>query len=70
MKLLARDVKTEYGRRHGFSDISSLQEFREKHPLTKYEHYREYFTRLADGEKKDVCVATEVLPIRNIVGFG
>ncbi|XP_071788237.1 uncharacterized protein [Asterias amurensis] len=59
MKLLARDAKTEYGRRHGFSDIKSLQEFREKHPLTKYEHYRDYFTRLADGEK-NVCVATKL----------
>ncbi|XP_033624239.1 GH3 domain-containing protein-like isoform X1 [Asterias rubens] len=56
MKLLARDAKTEYGMTHGFSDIKSLQEFREKHPLTKYEHYRDYFTRLADGEK-NVCVA-------------
>ncbi|XP_033624241.1 probable indole-3-acetic acid-amido synthetase GH3.9 [Asterias rubens] len=56
LKLLARDAKTEYGMTHGFSDIKSLQEFREKHPLTKYEHYRDYFTRLADGEK-NVCVA-------------
>ncbi|XP_033624240.1 probable indole-3-acetic acid-amido synthetase GH3.8 isoform X2 [Asterias rubens] len=59
MKLLARDAKTEYGMTHGFSDIKSLQEFREKHPLTKYEHYRDYFTRLADGEK-NVCVAEEI----------
>ncbi|XP_071788390.1 uncharacterized protein [Asterias amurensis] len=59
LKLLARDAKTEYGMTHGFSDIKSLQEFREKHPLTKYEHYRDYFTRLADGEK-NVCVATKL----------
>ncbi|XP_071789171.1 uncharacterized protein [Asterias amurensis] len=58
-KLLTRDAKTEYGMTHGFSDIKSLQEFREKHPLTKYEHYRDYFTRLADGEK-NVCVAEEI----------
>ncbi|XP_033624242.1 probable indole-3-acetic acid-amido synthetase GH3.9 isoform X1 [Asterias rubens] len=59
LKLLARDAKTEYGMTHGFSDIKSLQEFREKHPLTKYDHYRDYFTRLADGEK-NVCLAADI----------
>ena len=58
-KMLARDAYTEYGRRHGFGDISSLKEFRDKHPLTKYDHYRDYFQKLADGEK-NICVAAKV----------
>ena len=65
-KMLARDADTEYGRRYGFGDIGSLQEFRDKHPLTKYDHYRDYFQRLADGEK-NVCVAAKVGQVWNFV---
>ncbi|XP_022106526.1 GH3 domain-containing protein-like, partial [Acanthaster planci] len=48
---------TEYGRRY-LRGIQSLQDFRDKHPLTKYDHYQDYFQRLAEGEK-NVCVATK-----------
>ncbi|XP_038058279.1 GH3 domain-containing protein-like isoform X2 [Patiria miniata] len=58
LKLISRDADTEYGRRY-LTGIQSLQDFRDKHPLTKYDHYQDYFQRLADGEK-NVCVAAKV----------
>ncbi|XP_022106550.1 GH3 domain-containing protein-like [Acanthaster planci] len=58
MELISRDANTEYGKRY-LRGIQSLQDFRDKHPLTKYDHYQDYFQRLADGEK-NVCVATKV----------
>ncbi|XP_038058034.1 GH3 domain-containing protein-like [Patiria miniata] len=57
-ELISRDADTEYGRRY-LTGIQSLQDFRDKHPLTKYDHYQDYFQRLADGEK-NVCVAAKV----------
>ncbi|XP_038058031.1 GH3 domain-containing protein-like [Patiria miniata] len=57
-ELISRDADTEYGRRY-LTGIQSLQDFRDKHPLTKYDHYQDYFQRLADGEK-NVCVAARV----------
>ncbi|XP_038058033.1 indole-3-acetic acid-amido synthetase GH3.4-like [Patiria miniata] len=57
-ELISRDADTEYGRRY-LTGIQSLQDFQDKHPLTKYDHYRDYFQRLADGEK-NVCVAAKV----------
>ncbi|XP_022106549.1 probable indole-3-acetic acid-amido synthetase GH3.8 isoform X2 [Acanthaster planci] len=57
-ELISRDANTEYGKRY-LKGIKSLQDFRDKHPLTKYDHYQDYFQRLADGEK-NVCVATKV----------
>ncbi|XP_022106476.1 GH3 domain-containing protein-like [Acanthaster planci] len=57
-KLISRDANTEYGKRY-LRGIQSLQDFRDKHPLTKYDHYQDYFQRLADGEK-NACVATDI----------
>ena len=57
-ELIARDRDTEYGKRY-LSGIKTLQEFRNKHPLTKYDHYEEHFKRLANGEE-GVCVGCKV----------
>ena len=56
--LVSRDLNTEYGRRY-LQGIKSLRDLRQKHPLTKFEHFEEYFRRLANGEK-NVCMAGTV----------
>lgn len=42
---------TEFGRRHGFSDIDSVQKYRERVPLSAYEDYARDIERIIDGEK-------------------
>ncbi|XP_072025045.1 uncharacterized protein [Amphiura filiformis] len=49
--LMKRDANTVYGKRHKFSNIKSLEDLRNNHPLTSYEHYREDVQRMANGEK-------------------
>ena len=58
-QLTSQDAKTEYGRQYRLGDIKTLEDLQAKHPLTDYEHYREFMQRLADGER-GVIVGEEV----------
>ena len=49
MRLIRENAKTAYGMEKGFSGITSLQEFRERIPLTSYEDYAPYIKRIADA---------------------
>ncbi|XP_072015309.1 uncharacterized protein [Amphiura filiformis] len=60
---MQRDANTAYGKRHRFSNIKSLEDLRNSHPLTSYDHYEEYLQRMADGEKN-------VLICEDMVRFG
>ena len=51
MRLMQENVKTEYGRDHGFKHIHNLEEFRRTLPLTTYDDYVSYIERIANGEK-------------------
>ena len=51
MRLLRENARTEYGSKHGFRKIHSMDEFRRYIPLTDYDDYTSYFERIADGEK-------------------
>jgi hypothetical protein len=51
MRLVRENSKTVYGKFMGFSRISSLQDFRQRVPLTTYEDYSDYIERIANGEK-------------------
>ncbi|XP_072024247.1 uncharacterized protein [Amphiura filiformis] len=49
-KLLAENKDTEYGKRYDFGSTSSMALFRERHPLTTYEHYAGDIDRMTKGE--------------------
>lgn len=51
MKIVRENVKTEYGRQHGFKSIRNLDDFRHCVPLTTYNDYLPYIERLEKGEK-------------------
>ena len=51
MRLLRENARTEYGSKHGFRNIHSMDEFRRYIPLTDYDDYTSYFERIAEGEK-------------------
>ncbi|XP_038063297.1 indole-3-acetic acid-amido synthetase GH3.3-like [Patiria miniata] len=50
-ELTSRHAKTENGRKNRLGEIQSVEDLRKKHPLTTYDHYRDYIQRLADGEE-------------------
>ncbi len=51
MKILKHQTDTEYGIKYRFKEITSREEFKKRHPLTTYGHYREYMDRIANGEE-------------------
>ncbi|XP_038060871.1 GH3 domain-containing protein-like [Patiria miniata] len=50
-ELTRRHAKTEYGRKNRLGEIRSVEDLRKKHPLTTYDHFKDYIQRLADGEE-------------------
>lgn len=40
LKILQKNSNTEYGKKYDFSSMKNGVDFRKKHPLTDYNHYR------------------------------
>ena len=49
--LLEKSQGTEWGKRYGFSDIKSYEEFKNRIPLQTYNSIKDDITRLKNGEK-------------------
>lgn len=50
-KLLKSAAETEYGKRYGFKQICSYNDYRSQVPLVRYEDIRDYVMRMLKGEK-------------------
>lgn len=56
MKIVRDNQDTEYGKKYGFSEINSVEEFRKKVPVSRYDDYAEYILRETEqGEKNLLC---------------
>ncbi|MBK9260650.1 MAG: GH3 auxin-responsive promoter family protein [Polyangiaceae bacterium] len=51
LALLRHNRDTEFGRRHGFADIHSVDAFRRTLPVSSYEAFRDDIERIARGEQ-------------------
>jgi len=51
MRLLKDNAGTEYGREHGFADIHSPAEYKEKVPFSEFDDYAPYIERMLDNEE-------------------
>ena len=60
LKILAHNKDTEYGKKNGFAAITDIKQFKEIHPLTKYEHYEPYIKRMLNGEE-NILAANPVI---------
>jgi hypothetical protein len=47
---IRRNADTAFGRDHGFSEILSIKDFRQRVPVANYEYYRPYVERVKQGE--------------------
>ena len=59
MKLLDDNKDTEYGRKYGFEKIHSIEEYRERVPLSTYDDYEPYISRMVDKNEKNLITAYE-----------
>src|SRR3546814_18842579 len=51
-KLIHEASRTEFGKKYGYSDIETPAQFRERVPVSTYEHLFPYIQRLMCGEHK------------------
>ena len=47
---MKQDADTDYGKAHRFCEIKSMDDFRNRLPLTKYPYYKEYLERMTKGD--------------------
>ena len=50
-RLLSKNQFTEYGKKYGFSNIHSYEEYQNSVPITEYNDYLPYIQRMMDGEE-------------------
>ncbi len=53
-KILGRNKTSEYGRKYGFKDIKTIQEYQEKVPLSTYADYEPYVERMIQNKEKNL----------------
>ncbi|MBO4359422.1 MAG: GH3 auxin-responsive promoter family protein [Eubacteriaceae bacterium] len=56
-KILRAGENCEYGRKYGFRDIRTVEEFRAKVPLTTFEDYRPYVDRMINENTEDLLTS-------------
>ena len=57
MKILQDNKDTEYGRKYGFADIHSVEEFQKKVPVTVYDDYLDYIIRETEQDETHLLCA-------------
>ena len=50
LKIIRENKDTEYGKKYGFSEIKSVEDYQKKVPLTLYEDYMDFIERSKNGE--------------------
>ena len=60
MKILQDNKDTEYGKKYGFKNIHSIEEFRSSLPLTKYDDYSEYIRRMSEKGEKNLITSYDI----------
>ncbi len=56
-KIIEKNKDTEYGKKIGFKDIHSVEEFQKKVPFTTFEDYSDYVERMLNGENNLMMAA-------------
>lgn len=51
LKILYHNKDTEYGKKYGFAKINNIKEYKQNHPITKYDNYESFVQRIFDGEE-------------------
>ena len=60
MRILRDNKDTEYGRRYGFAEIDSVEEYQRRVPITMYDDYAGYIYRMTEGCETDLITSYHV----------
>ena len=60
LRLLDENKETEYGKKYGFADIHTVDEYKKKVPLSHYDDYAPYIERMVDNDEKNLITAAPV----------
>ncbi|MBR0365822.1 MAG: GH3 auxin-responsive promoter family protein [Clostridia bacterium] len=54
MELMSANKDTEYGKKYSFADISSIEEYQSRVPITEYEDYTGYIDRMVSNSEDNL----------------
>lgn len=60
MRILDRNKDTEYGRRYGFADIDSVEEFQRRVPVTVFDDYSGYIYAMTEYGKTGLITDSDI----------
>src|SRR5438445_8614618 len=60
-RILRRQTDTDFGHRHGFDAIRTVQDFRKQLPVASYEYFEPYINRLKSGEVRALLADDQVV---------
>ena len=61
MKILRENANTEYGKKYGFADIHSVEEYRKRVPYSDYDVYAPYIQRMVKNKETNLITAYNVI---------
>lgn len=61
MKILDDNKETEYGKKYGFANIKSVEEYQDNVPITDYDSYADYIYRMTEKGEKNILTAYDVV---------
>ena len=61
LRILRENADTEYGRKYGFGDIHSADEYRKKVPYSDYDVYEPYIRRMVKKNETNLITAYQVI---------
>lgn len=61
LKILQENKDTEYGKKYGFADIKSVEEYRQKVPFSTYDTYAPYIERMVKNKEKNLITSYDVI---------
>lgn len=60
-RLLKDNANTEYGKKYGFGEITTLEEFKARVPFSTYDDYAPYIERMIDNDEKDLITTYPIV---------
>ncbi len=60
LKILKDNADTEYGRKYGFANIHSVEEYKKAVPFSSYDDYEPYISRMINNDEENLITAYPV----------
>lgn len=61
LRILEQNKDTEYGRKYGFADIHSIEEYQKKVPVSVYDDYAGYILRMSEDGEENLITSGKVV---------